>query len=485
MDKIAKWKAETAGLLGLMLLATTFMGCATRSDQVAGTSSDPEGFNQQWREMIDRSEMDNAREFCEPGLENPSLEVDALICLANVEFNLGRDEYLHVDMLKMGLGPGESGARVINDVEKYLSSRVSYDPSRMDAAVAHIDRALELDASRTDVWCGKAYILQVSGRHEPLIVHLEKMAVSMPGASMNDLEGYGKNYVKDKEYLEAADVYEVIVKNWPDNFVAWCDYGAVYGMAGDFKKCRELLIEAHRHGEDDILLSNLANISIYLERFEEALPYLRRLYERNPDLTIDQLRLLLGTAVVDMDEAGKLSDKWGKTKDEPVDQLVDIIAQGLDRDAALEIAEGFFEQGDKELTLLAVELTKGLPEALYFQAGVYSRLGYYDGEIRVLETILKNPGPFDDPTVTQLEYNLGVAYFHKENFQQAEKHFKTAIDRGHENSAAHYMRGKSLFFLDQPEAARPEFERAVKLNDDPEIVGWSKQYLHWIEEIEN
>lgn len=482
-----RFRTGRARLIASLITAAAIFGaassysCAARQE-TAGPASTADKFNETWRKKIEKGDYDSAEKYCKGFQGDPALEVDVLVCLANVEFGRGSKSYIHMDALKMGLGPGESGSFKIENPEDIFSEKVEYDPERIDAALSHLDRALQLDPSRVDIWKGKAYMLRVSGRHQDLIVHIKEMADGCPAATREDLQVYAQEYAREGRYGEAEDLFKELVKIYPDDFIVWSDYGAVVGLAGDMKRSRELMLEAHRRGEDDMLLSNLANVNIYLERFKDALPYLREIHEKYPDDTYDCYKLLLATAVVDMEKAKSMARSRGVSGDAWLDSLIKMVLEGISREDALDMAASYFDQEEHELALLAATLAGDDPEALYYKAGVFSRIGYFQREIEVLEGILAAPGDIDREMIAQLESNLGTAFFQTGRYAEALDHYDRAIEGGLARSNVYYMKGRTLFALGRRPEARTAFKRVIEMNDNPEIVGWSKQYIYWIDE---
>jgi type IV pilus assembly protein PilF len=82
-----------------------------------------------------------------------------------------------------------------------------------------------------------------------------------------------------------------------------------------------------------------------------------------------------------------------------------------------------------------------------------------DEAITILE---KNEGDLTYAYAEKTYSNLGMAYFEKGSYVQAEKHLLRALEIRREGCTASYYYGRTLQQLNQPEKAAAEFDRAIE-----------------------
>ena len=471
-----------AGPALALILAVLLAGCPPKKTEPEPPPQPApltlEQFNSTWRQLLREENFDQARQWCEPRLENEEFEVDALVCLFNLEFLRARSSHLNVDLTAGGLGPDETGEVQITEdnIEQMFREVVVYDQAGIDRALSHLDRALALDPSRPDLWKGKAYALQEAGRHRELMAHLRRMSRECPAVTRADISVYGENYVYHGRHEAALDVYQLCTELYPGDFAAWSDYGAVYSLTGDLERALEIMHHAETLGQDDLLLTNLANLNIYLDRFAEALPYLERVYRRNPDYELDRFRYVFCMMAVDRERAEQTARRLSGPSFPNVNQLAELLEEGFTSEEALAWAEEFFEKGFNELCLIAIALAPTEPRGLYLKAAVYDRIGYPRGEKASLLEFLAR-APAHDSLRPEAHFHLGVVLVREEGFAEAEHHLRRALDGGPADSERWFFLGYALMKQGREEEAAEAFDESVRINDKPAAVGLSKRFL--------
>ena len=425
---------------------------------VAGAVS-PAQFGQEWQKRA-RQDLESARTYCEGFVNNAKLQVEAQICLANVIFEQSKTK--KVADLQIS-----RSALIVSPV--YV-----YDPKKLDEAISHLDAALAIDPARLDVWKGKAFILQSTGRHEQLLAHLSLALTKCPGIGPRDLSGYARTYGEQEEWDKAADVFQLLVKKFPDDFLLNFDYGVSLAQTGHLEEALVSLKKAENIKVDEPTLAALANLYLYLNRFTEALPYLEKLAKQNPDQEIDQVRYLLCLAIVKPDQAPAQAKKIDHPSSRGA-EAISVVVPAIDPVWARAEAAKALSRHEMDMTMLFAGLAGDHPEVARIRGEAYIQLNADALAIDQLTQYVS--GKPDEALRAQTEFDLGLACFREKKFSVAEKYLREAIGHGKGDAESYFFLGSSLDEQGKAKEAQESYRRAQESNPKDDLQELIKQRI--------
>ncbi len=213
--------------------------CLAPAPGVAEATPSPED----WMPLIRSGSHAEAKELCTGWLDDsaPSRRAEAHKCLANV--SLSNAEEVRIEQI----GPAE------------LQLSDGFSESAVDAALAHLESALELAPQDLSIHQGRLHVLLTARRYEPAVAALR-----------NSIETY-----RGEDALDA-----------------WLAYSQRYYDAARLEEGLAFLrvLEA-RYPEDHRVAANIGAFLGVLERDEAALRYSRRAVELAPQDPINNWNL--------------------------------------------------------------------------------------------------------------------------------------------------------------------------------------------------
>jgi len=201
----------------------------------ANADKTPEGFGQQWQNLIDSKKYQEADKLCEPVLlsADKMMAAEAHKCMANVE--LASATYVNIEGTKDGGG--------------YIGT--GYTGPGVDKALAHLDAAIRLSPGDISIHQGRLHLLEQANRFDAMLKALENSIQLYPG----------------KDGLEH-----------------WLDYAAELNVKGEYSVglAYSKMLEAH-YPNDARVIANVGAFLSLLKRDEEALTYTQRAVEMDPN----------------------------------------------------------------------------------------------------------------------------------------------------------------------------------------------------------
>jgi tetratricopeptide (TPR) repeat protein len=156
-----------------------------------------------WQKLItEKKDPDAARKLCTP-FQNSKVvaeQVEAEKCLANVEL-------WGADRVKME--KNDQGTVDIYD---------EWEPESVDAALAHLNRGLQLAPQDLTIHQGRLHILEISRRYKEMAKALDESCTIYRGKEVPDVWlDYTGELNDQKQYEAALDLSLVLDKHYPNN----------------------------------------------------------------------------------------------------------------------------------------------------------------------------------------------------------------------------------------------------------------------------
>ena len=175
-----------------------------------------------WEHLIDSGKYDDAKTLCTSWQASKELayKVEAEKCLANVELSRKDAQVVHLEGNDTGGGMMYGG----------------YTDEATDAAIAHLDVALQLAPKDESVWKGKLYLLEAAERFEKMAETLEAACSELKYAKVDDWIAYPGELLSNDEAHAGILLLDVLDRHFPNSNEVLGDYAAAYGMLKQFNK---------------------------------------------------------------------------------------------------------------------------------------------------------------------------------------------------------------------------------------------------------
>ncbi len=308
---------------------------------------------------------------------------------------------------------------------EFLCVRASLKMSDNDVkgADADLQEALKLDPGNTNIKLQYANLLWKEGRKtESQQVYGE--VLSNDPTNRYALEAMGYLYREDNNPKMAAEYFNRLAKDYPDDYIPYLALGDLYTQTGEFKRANENYQLAYeRAPENPVIIANAANAAIEAQQI-------------------------------------KLAGEWvnrakGKANDDP--------RVMRERERYL-LHEGNYEESARLGYKVLQQLPKDRNASVYLAYDLYN-LGRYDEALAVADkydTLLP-----DEPNFPLLE---GHVHKHSQLLDEAEEDYTRAIQRDPKMVEAYVNRGYTLNDMQDPQQAAQDFHTALQLAPDNGIA---------------
>jgi tetratricopeptide (TPR) repeat protein len=196
-----------------------------------------------WHKLIDSNKKDEARTLCSSWLSSTDVQkkTEAHKCLANVEL-MGNDA---LSLQGNDVGGGELGP--------------GYPRKAIDAALLHLNEALELSPQDLTIHQGRLHLLEISSRYKEMAKALDESCATYLGSdALESWLAYIAELFERGQLRADLQLLMVLDKHYPNSHEVIGDFGAVY---------------------------------LKLKEDDKAIPYLQRAVELAPDDPIDSWNL--------------------------------------------------------------------------------------------------------------------------------------------------------------------------------------------------
>ena len=173
-------------------------------------------------------------------------------------------------------GAGESESFVVANLEaaaEYLKAQDLQLSRKLEEAVEHYEKAVELDPGFARAYAGLALAEDYLGRTEAASQHWE---LALSGLSTLTERGQLRTlanyyFINQQDYVKALDTYERLIARFPADSVAHNNLAVTAFYTMDFERALEVGREvANRFPDDSAYGGNLALYAMYASRFDVA-----------------------------------------------------------------------------------------------------------------------------------------------------------------------------------------------------------------------
>ena len=243
-----------------------------------------------------------------------------------------------------------------------------------------------------------------------------------------DLNNSGDQALKKKEYEEADNFCKQATERFRDNHQAWWCLGRAKKGKNDWAGAADAFEQAVRIDGKQPMYHMWLGISLYNKAVRIAREDLAHRENKNPDqVKPDFTKINADLSIQHLQEAVKLNG-------ELFDAYYQLGRIFRDQDKAKEAAEALTK---------SIVLNPRKAEPYVALAELYLRWDYLDQAVQVAAAGASN---VQDPVdVSQLQYELGLAYFTKSLDDKAIEAFSKSLEAKKDMRAATFQRGSAYF----------------------------------------
>ena len=354
--------------------------------------------------------------------EGADSDAEILTVVANISKRLRRE----LGDTKKPAGAGEAESFVVGNLEaaaEYLKAQDLQLNRKLQEAVVHYQKAVELDPEFARAYAGLALTEDFLGRTNAANEHWEKALAGLSTLTeRGQLRTLGNYYlVSQQDYDKALDTYERLVERYPADNVAHNNLAVAAFYAMDFDRAREVGSEvADRFPKHSAYRANFALYAMYASSFDEAREAAGKVIDIDPVNAYANFVMAGSQAVAgDLEEATATYQQmtgFGRyAQSVAAEGLADLALYQGDVSAALQTLDAAIESemslgalntaaikqimrmdafllaGDEEKALAAastaLEIEENDPAVLVPAAMVYIQLEHFDAVQSIVDTL--------------------------------------------------------------------------------------------------
>ena len=340
-----------------------------------------------------------------------TVDSDADVLTAIVDISEGVRKRLGSDKKLGGAGASESFAVTnLEAAAEYLKAQNLQFDRKLEEAVVHYQKALELDPDFARAYAGLALTQQYLGNSDAATKNWEETLARVDRLTERGRLRTLGNYfmINQGNYDKALDTYETLVKKYPADNVAKNNLAVTAFYAMDFDRALEVGREvAKQYAGQSAYAANLALYAMYAGRFDEAGKVAESVIDIDPANAYAYLVLALSSAVADDLESTeetyrRMTELDQFARSTATEGLADLAIYRNDLDAAI----------TDELALNAKH-PAAIKQAL--RAQVLLQLGQSDAAQEAVLELLESPQ--GDPAILVPAAMVLIA---TENYERAE-----------------------------------------------------------------
>ena len=347
-----------------------------------------------------------------------TVDSDADVLTAIVDISEGVRKRLGSDKKLGGAGASESFAVTnLEAAAEYLKAQNLQFDRKLEEAVVHYQKALELDPDFARAYAGLALTQQYLGNSDAATKNWEETLARVDRLTERGRLRTLGNYfmINQGNYDKALDTYETLVKKYPADNVAKNNLAVTAFYAMDFDRALEVGREvAKQYAGQSAYAANLALYAMYAGRFDEAGKVAESVIDIDPANAYAYLVLALSSAVADDLESTeetyrRMTELDQFARSTATEGLADLAIYRNDLASAVQILDAAITD---ELALNAKH-PAAIKQAL--RAQVLLQLGQSDAAQEAVLELLESPQ--GDPAILVPAAMVLIA---TENYERAE-----------------------------------------------------------------
>jgi tetratricopeptide (TPR) repeat protein len=335
---------------------------------------------------------------------------------------------------------------------EFLRVRASLKTSDNDLKGAEADllEARKLDPDNSNITLQYANLLWKEGEKDQSRKIYDDVLAKDP-ENRYALEAMGYLYREDNDPKMAAEYFNRLAKDYPDDYIPYLALGDLYTQTKQFQLADDNYEQAYKLApENPLIVANAANAAIEAQQIKLAGTWVNRAngkMNNDPRVMRERERYLLH--VGNYDESAKLGY-----------QVLQKLPK--DRNASVYLAYDLYNLGRYDDALaVADKYDSILPDEANFpliEGHVHKRSELLDESVDDYTRAIQR-----DPRMVEAYVNRGYTLNDMQNAQQASQDFHTALQLSPNNGIAHLGLAFSELQLRHPKEAREQAEEAQKL----------------------
>ncbi|MGC2109124.1 MAG: tetratricopeptide repeat protein [Candidatus Korobacteraceae bacterium] len=335
---------------------------------------------------------------------------------------------------------------------EFLRVRASLKSSDGDlqGAEADLAEARKLDPDNTNITLQYANLLWKEGRKDDSL-QIYQGVLSKDASNRNALEAVGYLYREENNVKMAAEYFNRLAKNYPNDYVPYLALGDLYTQTRDFDSADANYQKAFKIApENPVIVANAANAAIEAHQIKLAGVWVDRATGKmNDDPRVMRERERYLFHIGNYSESAKLGYKV-------------LQQRPNDRDASVYLAYDLYNLGRYDDVLTVVDkydpILPNEPNFPLLAGHVHKHSQLLDEAVDDYTRAMQR-----DPRMVEAYVNRGYTLNDMQNAQQAAQDFETALKLSPDNGIAHLGLAFSDLQLRRPKDAVTQVNDAQKL----------------------
>ncbi|MDH5765942.1 MAG: tetratricopeptide repeat protein [Gammaproteobacteria bacterium] len=447
-------------LKSILQFLTLLLICYQAYGAECNTSDLPEDIHK----LVEQDKMDEAVKLAKQAYEKNINNKIAALYLARVYINATLTSVVNFDMSQLGFQTGESGSREItmDMLKKATASRTAVNPDYLDNTNKFIHDLVRRWPEEKNLYYCLTKIHFYSGNHDEFLNQLAQTASLFKNneqEAVNYLIDYGTELMQSDNYDFAAEVYQALLKIFPESVPLLSSLGVSYIKQGFTRKAMAYFEHAYKNDRSDVIvLGNLSETAMLLGEFEKAEKFLLKRADFEPD----KAEIYFDLAINNMHlRPGAGNDYWAKyfsiharhPDDEQWAKNARVIQQAANNsDITIsdwhQLAIQMIESGVPKYAIPLLHYVNKTqlqdPSVSYSRAYAYDAGKHYDLQKSALEETLKRIKQSDNKTqidIDQVYYNLSRSTYMLGQYDQALNYLSSVSGEMKNSANIDYMYG--------------------------------------------
>ena len=451
------------------------------------------GIHDQVNELLLEGNFAKAEKKAKKYLKKHPDEPEALCAVACVYRNQARKSAINVNTDAMGIKEGESGTYKIkgkSEFEELFREQVYYDRKGYKKAETLYYKIIEIDPSYKNAYFNllNDYVTLEEFENYFAVIDLFITNLRQNSDTPHYLLDLAGKLFKGNYYKHTINLYNIILKSYPDFVQAKSDIGAVYSKQGRILEAKAIFREVYEKSPDDLInLKNYYFTCIITEDFNEAYKLVRTIINKEREEYSRYYDIALLAYVLDKDYKKYFKKYIAKRKQDVEDpkqdfwyrtaeEFIKIADESRESRMAFlhQILEQFHNAEYSDYVIIIsniIQKTELTSYALVLRCSVFDKHLFLEKTVECLNVIEKMKEK--DPEIMSgydLNWNYGRIHYAAEKYDIAKSYFlKNHESKKNDARVNHYL-GMCYLLLGQKSKARKYFNMNKKIDDKSQMT---------------